>query len=43
MPVDIAAALIQRHDSRRLLEAFNRIEDGPLRAAIVKLVEAVAT
>ena len=39
--VDTATALIQRRDSLRLLEAFNRIE-GPLRAAIVNLVEAVA-
>ena len=40
--IDVASTLLTRHDSRRLLEAFNRIEDGPLRAAIVNLVEAVA-
>ena len=40
--IDVASTLLTRHDSRRLLEAFSRIEDGPMRAAIVNLVEAAA-
>ena len=40
--IDVASTLLTRHDSRRVLEAFSRIEDGMMRTAIVNLVEAAA-